>query len=424
MICKFLAVLRSPGRPRIFIFCSSVNIPFELLKKEINDTFSNITFDASILPVPDVDSVEFCDGLDTSYVDEIGSRLVDIGKIGTIILIGLALLLIGANCILVWYKWRCMRKNLENARRAWKSDPTVAHINLNSKSSPSTPQVNLTDHDLMILKTDTEHPLLTKLANFLATRTHMTPTQHTKMRWFFHYVFHPPALACFLIGFFGLLSVVIQLIVMRPMLSTSRALADSAVSDFSNTIANALNQSMYNQSSLYASQINSQVDVIQTTINGGLFGWVNTTTSTIETTIHTFYTELQNAISSVLGGTILGTLVQALVACLIGSKVNAIDDALTFLQNNLKVNMPVVDPSILILSPQSINEATAPIASAAIGGGASGKQGVLGHVVDVYEASLKKELLVFGAFMGLWVMVVLSAICILLWENMKSKKQR
>ena len=306
-----------------------------------------------------------------------------------------------------------MKKHLENTRQSWMSDPTLVH----ARPSPSAPQITLSDHNLMMLKADSEHPLITRFTNLFAARTGMTRSQHINMRWFFHYVFHPPALACFLIGFFGLLSVEIQLLALGPLVSASRAKAASAVSDFSNTIANSINQSMYNQSSSYANDINVKVDLVQSTINDGVFGWVNGTTTTLNTTLNDFYTQVQNLVATVFNGTILETPAQDFLQCFIGNKVDAIENALTFLHNNLNVDIPRVSPDVLVLSPQSINEATTPIAAAAIGGGSSNDQGVLGRLVATYEQSLKKERVMFGIFMGLWAVVVLMAICVILWHS-------
>ena len=306
-----------------------------------------------------------------------------------------------------------MKKNLRRTRQAWMTDPAVVY----TKSSSSAPQVTLSDHNLMMLRATSEHPLIAKYTNICANLIGMTPSQHNNLRWFFHYVFHPPALACFLIGFFGLLSVEIQLLALGPVLSTAQATTAVAVSDFSNTIANSINQSMYNQSSFYANGINAKVNTVQTTINDGVFGWVNGTTTTLNTTINTFYTEVQNLVATVFNGTILEAPANEFLQCFIGNKVADVEDALTFLHNNLVVNIPRVNDDILVLSPDSVNEATAPIAAAAVGGGSNGNEGILGRLVATYETSLKKERVMFSIFMGLWGIVVFMALCVIIWHS-------
>ena len=306
-----------------------------------------------------------------------------------------------------------MKNNLERTRQAWMTDPTLVYM----KSSSSAPQVTLSDHNLMMLRVTSEHPLIAKYTHIVANLTGMTPSQHINMRWFFHYVFHPPALACFLIGFFGLLSVEIQFLALGPVVSAARATTAAAVSDFSNTIANSINQSMYNQSSTYANDINSKVDTVQSIINNGVFGWVNGTTTTLNTTINDFYTEVQNLVATVFNGTILEAPANDFLKCFIGNKVTDIEEALTFLHNNLVVNIPRVKDDILVLSPQSVNEATTPIAAAAVGGGSNNDQGILGGLVATYEKTLQKERMMFGIFMGLWGIVVFMATCVILWHS-------
>ncbi|KAF8639502.1 hypothetical protein AX17_001407 [Amanita inopinata Kibby_2008] len=390
-----------------------IDQPFELVKADINNTFDGLSFDTSALPVPDQNKVFFCDQLDTSVVDDLGHDIVKMAKIGFVILILVALLLIGLNCLLTWYKWRCMKAHLEYIRQAWMSDPAKYNV----KPLSSVPEITLSDHNLLLLQLDSTHPLITRIVNTLSARLRLSPSQHINLRWFFSYIFHPPALACFLIGFFGLLCVEIQLLAMGPLVAKFSDRAAATTVDLSNTIATAINASMYNQSSTYANDVNGRVDVIQTTINNGVFGWVNGTTTTLNNTINEFYDDVQNAVSTLFHGTILEAPAQEFIKCFIGSKVDAIENALTFLHDNLKIDMPRVNESVLVLSPDSVNEAARPIAAAAIGNGNNGdSHGLIGKLVNAYAESLKKERIMFSIFMGLWGVVVLMAICILLWN--------
>lgn len=351
--------------------------------------------------------------MDLSVVDDVGHDLIKIAKIGTIILILLALLLVGLNCLLEWYKWRCMKAHLEYTRQAWMSDPTMVH----AKSPSGPPSVTLNDHNLMMLNANSSHPLLTRISNNMSKAFRLSPSQHTHLQWFFNYIFHPPALACLLIGLIGLLSIQIQLAAMAPLVSKYQERSQNAASDFSNTIATSINNSMYDQSAAYANDVNARVDAIQTTINQGVFGWVNVTTVTLNTTIVNFYDDVQNAVSTVFNGTLLETPAQEFIRCLIGSKVDAIENALTFLHDNLIINMPRVNQTVLVLSPESVNEATTPIAAAAIGGGDSGNEGLIEKIVNSYAASLKKERLMFAIFIAIWGFVVFMALCVVFWHS-------
>jgi hypothetical protein len=369
--------------------------------------------DPSAFPVPQQNTLAFCGNLDTSVVDDLGHDLLQATKIGTIIVIILILLLLGANCLLEWYKWRCQQRHLEYTRQAWLTDPTIYHSGLGQGA----PSMTLTDHNLLMLQANGAHPLLTRIANTLSTRFRLSTSQHIHLQWFFHYIFHPPALACFLIGFFGLLSVQLQLIAIGPLEAKYKAQAASSISDFSNTIATSINGSMYNQSASYASDINGRVDTVQNSINNGLFSWVNGTTTSLNNSLNVFYDDVQNTVSTVLGGTILESPAQEFIRCFLGSKVDALEKALTFMNENLNVQIPRVNNSVLVLSQAHVDEATQPIAAAAIGGGNNDNQGIIGRLVDTYVNSLKKERVMFAIFMGLWGFVVLMALAIIFWHS-------
>lgn len=351
--------------------------------------------------------------MDTSVVDDLSRDLVKIVKIGTAILIVLIVLLIAANCALEWYKWRAMKNHFFLVRESLRNDPNVTTLEINRGDM----YTRTSEHDLMSVEGTMAHPWVAKMTLWLQARLKMKPSNKDMLTWFFNYVFHPPALACFLIGVFGLISVEIQLVAIGPIQRHYEQQASASVSDFSNLIATSINASMYNDSATYAGQVNARVDAVQSTINDGMFGWVNGTTTTLNDTINAFYTDVQNVVNTVFGNTILNDPVQEFVRCFIGSKVDAIESALTFLHDNLHVDMPRVNDSVLVLSPASVNEATQPIALAAIGSGNDDHEGLVGRVIAIYVKSLEKERIMFAIFAGLWLVVVFMAICFLLWQS-------
>jgi hypothetical protein len=391
----------------------SIDTPFEEVKKEINDTFLGISFNSSLLAVPDRNTLAFCGNVDTSVVDNLAHDIVNITKIGIILIAILILLMLLGNCLLEWYKWRCLQQHLEYTRQAWTSDPTIYQ----SGPTKNTPTVHMTNHNLLTLQGLSAHPLFMRIANRLAVLLRLSPSQHVNLQWFFHYVFHPPALACFLIGSIGLASVQLQMLAISPLEAKYAAQTASSVSGYSNAIATSINNSMYNQSSFYANQVNGHVDVIQSTINNGVFGWVNSTTTTLNSTLVNFYSEVQGLVNTVFGGTILENPMQDFVKCIIGSKVTALEGALTFLHDNLQVNLPRMNESVLVLSQTSVDEATQPIALAAVGSGTNNHTGVVGRIVNAYVQSLQKERIMFLIFMGLWFLVVLVALAIIFWHS-------
>jgi len=258
-----------------------------------------------------------------------------------------------------------------------------------------------------------------RIANKISALFRLSPSQHIHTQWFFSYIFHPPALACFLIGFVGLLSVQLQLFALGPIAQSYQNKALSSANDFSNTIATAMNENMLNQSAVYTAQVNAEVDVIQNTINDGVFGWVNSTTSTLNTTLNNFYGEVQDLVQTIFGGTILESPMQDFVFCLIGSKVDALSDALTFMHDNLHVDMPRMNQSSLVLSPEDVDEVSRPVALAAIGSGSGNEEdgGIVGRIISSYVKALEKERVMFFIFIGIWGVVVLMALLVIFWHS-------
>jgi hypothetical protein len=160
---------------------------------------------------------------------------------------------------------------------------------------------------------------------------------------------------------------------------------------------------------------------MQSTINDSLFGWVNGTTVTLNNTLVAFYSDVQNTVDLVFGGTLLEAPAQEFVRCLIGTKVEGLENALTFIHDHLKVNMPTVSDDVLLLSNSSVDAITQPISLAAVGDGSGSEDGsgsgIVGKVIARYIASLKKERLMFLIFLSLWGLVVVIALCIVLWHT-------
>ncbi|CAE6436607.1 hypothetical protein ACGC1H_004503 [Rhizoctonia solani] len=402
-----------------------IAIPFNELKKEINETFTSpaMRFNTSVLAVPARSNIQFCDDLDTSIVDDLGRDLRMIGRIGIILLLlALVLLVLGAMAM-EWYKWRVLQRELERTREAWSTDTNVQHPQLSGHQG--VPMMVMSDDNLMLLHATQQHPLLSALANRLANALKLSATSYTHLRFFFAYVFHPAALACLLIGLFGLISVQVQLAAIGPVQKHFSSQVSNSVSDFTNSIALSINGAMREDSAAYAAQVNAQTSAMQSTINDNLFGWVNGTTVTLNNTLVAFYDDIQSTVELVFGGTLLETPAREFIRCLIGSKVQGIENALTFIHDHLKVNMPTVSDDVLLLSNSSVNEITQPISLAAVGDGTQSEDGsgsgIVGKVIARYIASLKKERLMFLIFLGLWALVVVIALCIILWHTIGAR---
>lgn len=245
----------------ILLTIYSVDTPFELLKAEINETFAGISYNSSMMPVPAQSTVSFCGQMDTNVIDDLGRDLLKMVKIGIIVLVIVALILVALNCMLEKYKWWCTNRHFEATREAWGTDPTVYRTT--NYISGAAPSMTLTNHNLLMLQGTSAHPMITRIVSALSVRMGLSANANINLTWFLHYIFHPAPLTCFLIGFIGILAVQIQLWAVSPLQAKYSAQVANSVNDFSNTIASSINSSMYDQSASYAQQVNADMAEMQ-----------------------------------------------------------------------------------------------------------------------------------------------------------------
>ena len=390
-----------------------LGIPFNLLKKEINDTFINAqkSFVATPLPVPDASNVTFCDQMDLSVIDDLSNDIAGLARIGLFILVGVILILIIAYAAIQWYSQRSLLMTLHRARDQWFTDNNLY------QSEKPTERWEPTDENLLIIHAYIEHPLWSRFIYALGGRFNWSRETTNALGWFGSYVFHQAAMLCLMVGVLGILAVEIQLLAARPLQAQYSAQVATAINDFANTIATNVNANMAAQSKRYADDVNVRIDAAQSAINDDLFGWVNGTTTQLNATLAAFYEDVQDAVDKVFGGTPLSAPAQEFLRCILGTKIASIENALTFLHDNLIIDIPSVRDDALMLSQGSVNEVVKPISAAAVGsGGNDGQEGVISKLVNAYISALEKERIKFVIFLLLWLGVVVIACAVVAWN--------
>ena len=111
-----------------------LEIPFEALKKEINETRIEMaaSFNSSILPVPPLSQLsaskadqlntELCSDLDTSLIDDTARALHKLSNVA-IGLMFLLLFLVWATLVFwEWRRWRALKDAVETIEEEWERD--------------------------------------------------------------------------------------------------------------------------------------------------------------------------------------------------------------------------------------------------------------------------------------------------------------
>ncbi|KAJ7233643.1 hypothetical protein C8J57DRAFT_1532188 [Mycena rebaudengoi] len=121
------------------------------------------------------------------------------------------------------------------------------------------------------------------------------------------------------------------------------------------------------QSAEYAAILNSRIDEIQTALDDRALTWVNSASEALNSTIVNTYSDIQQVIDDIFGGTILATPIQQFLQCILGSKIDEVENILTFLHNNLIIRVPRLDSSALLISSEATHEIVRAVAGAAVG---------------------------------------------------------
>ena len=118
---------------------SIVDMPFELLKAEINQTRLEISasFKSSILPVPSIKALsandanglnnDLCTGLDTSLIDDTAKALHELSNVVIGLMFLLLVLVWLALCVWEWKRWTALKTTVDEVEaeylRAGTTDP-------------------------------------------------------------------------------------------------------------------------------------------------------------------------------------------------------------------------------------------------------------------------------------------------------------
>ncbi|CAF9929777.1 MAG: hypothetical protein GOMPHAMPRED_005487 [Gomphillus americanus] len=303
-----------PNFDEVHNFTNSVlSLPFEEVKKLLNQSLGVYTFDQSILPVPQKQNLQFCTNDTNSGITDFFDQLYNVADVARKVFIAILLLAALLCCIpfamLEIRRWRKMNERAKLIRSGIHEPMDVIYI----VSRPITAGLGLS-----------------------AAHRFGSPKRQVLTRWFVAYITSTPALLVLAIALAGLFSCLCQYILLKSIEKEVPVLA-AEVGHFADQVVDALN----NASNAWSNSTNAAILSENAKINNDVFGWVNTTTSALNQTLNTFINETTLAINKVFGGTPLEEPVKEVFNCLIGLKVAAVEQGLTWASDNAQVNFPL-----------------------------------------------------------------------------------
>ncbi|PLW14461.1 hypothetical protein PCASD_14379 [Puccinia coronata f. sp. avenae] len=389
-----------------------VTTPFEALRVEVTSKLSNATIDRSLLTVPPPKRVEFCQEMDTSFIDVVGKIVSEGIKILIIAILIVIVLITLFNIMKERFLWGRMVASLHRSREVWLH---------NNENTPSTSK-------LLSFLQSMKTPMLSRVSNKMYLKNkngrHRGP-------WLFAYLTWPAALLFLGAGLLGTIIVEVQLASLHGVRNHAVQEANTGVNGLTNLLTDKINQETANMSATFANDTNSVILRFQTDVNDHMLGWAGSTTTTLNNTLITFYDGLTKVVGDTFGNTPLRDPALELLKCLIGSKVAGIEAALTFVHDHAHVDLPTVSPTALMIKPRQTQDLVNSIASTSTDGAPDTNGGnqtmattFVDRLIDRYTKALLKQRITYFALLACYLIVILFGAVGVTWDVLQEKRSR
>lgn len=289
---------------------NAIRLPFEEVKRLINQSMVAYQFDRSILPVPQKEKLTFCS--DNNGIDDFFNGLADLAQLARKIFIGV--LLASAILVCIPMAWREIKR-----WRTMQERSQLVHSNA---------------YDPMDVVYIVSRPY-TSTAGIKTANCVKSTRRQILVRWVFAYATSTPALFVLSLGVAGLFSCACQVVMLRALEKEVPNLTNQ-VSAFADKVVTSLN----NASEQWAIGTNQVIDSTNQDINQNLLGWVNTTTGALNNTLNVFVNGYTEVLNDTFGGTILYDPIMEVMNCLVTLKVVGIQKALTWVSDNAHIDFP------------------------------------------------------------------------------------
>lgn len=362
-----------------------LSLPFEEVKKLINESWGTYTFDRSVLLVPEKKQLSFCNDNNgmNDFFDDVTSIIMTARKIFIIVLIIAAVLA----CVPVaWQeirRWRHMKERSQLVRKEAHDPMDVVYI----VSRPYTAG-----------------------AGIKAASRFSNSRRQILVRWAIAYATTLPALFVLCLGIAGLISCLCQYLLIRSVQHTVPELT-TQVTAFADKVVDSLQASSVE----WANNANSVIQNTSTNMNDRLFGWVNTSSTALNNTLNTFVDRTTDVLNDTFGGTILYDPVKEVFNCLVLLKIQGIEKGLTWVSDHAYLDFPLLPNDTFSRGAASSINSSNPDASdsflADSGDQTSDKiSEAVVRVIDKVESGIQTEAVISAIIVLIWVFIALIGI--------------
>ncbi|KAF4455823.1 hypothetical protein F53441_1904 [Fusarium austroafricanum] len=290
----------------------AISIPFNFVRKALNDTYGNYKFDRNAFPLAQKKQLTFCS--ENSALNDFFANLYAlIAKARTIFIAVLIILALAAIIPMAWLEIRRWRRQRQHARL-----------------------IEQNAHDPMDIIYIASRPMTATIGIKIASR--FKGKRQILVRWLIAYATSVPALFILSLAIAGFFSCFCQWLLLRAIRDEVPALANQ-VGAFADDVVHNLE----GVSAEWAHDANGVITSFNNEINNDVLGYVTNATDAVNDTLTTFVDTMNEGLNTVFNGTILLKPIKTVLYCVVGSKIENVQKGLTWVHDHAHVNFPLFE---------------------------------------------------------------------------------
>ncbi|QLL31222.1 hypothetical protein HG536_0B00830 [Torulaspora globosa] len=251
----------------------------------------------------------------------------------------------------------------------------------------------------------------------IRSKGEMTNLQKVRIHWVVSYVTSSRALCVLCVGAIGLLVCVLQLVTIAVLRRTLQHEGGSSMEQMLNSTALSFESDI----NTWCEETNAYINSTEGNMNDQLFGWLQKTTVSVNDTVTKMMSGIDGTLADVFNGTILYSPMNTVVDCVIGNKLTAVEQAMTWIHDNVQFKLPRLNGSDITTVFQqqqknSANSTTSPTPFSAEDI-VSELRSALIKILDSFYNTAIWELTVALVILGIWLSQIPIAIAIVLYRS-------
>lgn len=357
----------------------AISIPFNMVRKVLNDSYSGYKFDRDAFPLAQKQELTFCS--DNDAINNFFNNLFELVQKARIVII--VVLVIAAIAVIAPMAW------LEIKR--WRRQQQHAKLIAENQYDPM---------DVVYIAS---RPTTATLGIKIASR--FKGQRQILVRWCIAYATSPVALFVLSLALAGFFSCFCQWILIKSIQKEVPALADQ-VGAFADDVVTSL-ESISDE---WAENANRVVIGLSDDINKDVLGYVTNATDAVNDTLTTFLDTMEEGLETVFNGTILLDPIKTVLHCVIGIKIENVQKGLTWVHDHAKISFPLFDNDTFSMGAKDSISGDSSLKTFLASPSSVTTDEVTGaveHVVTWLEKNLVRDALISTGLILLYVIVVL-----------------